>query len=62
MDKLRIPFFAAALFVLLLAVLVEFAAAEPLARLTAGRLGTNTPGIAINYLALLDALILYNLV
>ena len=62
MDKLRIPFFAAALFVLLLAVLVEFAAAEPLARLTAGQLGTKTPGIAINYLALLDALILYTLV
>ena len=62
MDKLRIPFFAAALFVLLLAVLLEFAAAGPLARLTAGGVHAETPGIAINYLALLDALILYNLV
>lgn len=60
MDKLRIPFFAVAILFLLLALLVEIAASGPLTRLSAGVLTTDTPGFAINYLAFLDGLILYN--
>lgn len=58
--ELRIPFFVAACVCLLIALLVELAAAEPLAMMTVGE--KTTPGFAINYLALIDGLLLYNLV
>jgi hypothetical protein len=58
--ELRIPFFIAACVCLLIALLVELAAAEPLAALTVNT--KDTPGLAINYLALIDGLLLYNLV
>jgi hypothetical protein len=61
--ELRLPFFLVACFCLLLAMLVEVAAAQELTKLTAGALGNQaTPGFAIKYLALLDGILLYNLV
>lgn len=61
--ELRLPFFIAACFCLLLAVLVEVAAADLLTQLTWGNVNdAATPGFAITTLALLDGLILYNLV
>lgn len=65
MDKLRTPFFIAAIFVLLLAVLIEVAAGGLLAKVTAGALPegvANTPGFAINYIALLDGVLIYSLI
>lgn len=64
MDQLRTPFFVFAIFCLVLAVLVEVAAGNLLAQLTAGDLPAdmaNTPGYAINYIALLDGILLYSL-
>lgn len=61
--ELRLPFFLAGSFCLLLALLVEVAAAQELTRLTAGELGSQaTPGIAIKSLALIDAILFYNLI
>lgn len=60
MDRLRLPFLLAAAFFLLLAILLEVAAADALARWSAGTVGTATPGIAIGYLAIFDGLLLYN--
>jgi len=61
--ELRLPFFIAACFCLLLALLVELGAAELLTWLTADRIGEKaTPGFGINALALLDGILLYNLV
>jgi hypothetical protein len=63
MDKLRVPFFVIAAVLLALAVLIELAASGPLAKIGADALrNKETPGLAINYLALLDALVLYNLI
>lgn len=62
MDRLRVPFFAAAGFFMLLALLVELAASNWLARLTAGTLKPDTPGIAINYLAIMDGIIVYSII
>jgi hypothetical protein len=62
-DRLRVPFFAAAAFFMLLALLVEIAASEWLARLTAGTLDkVRTPGIAIHYLAIMDGIIVYSVI
>lgn len=61
--ELRLPVFLAAGFCLLLALLVEVAAAQELTRLTAGTLSNEpTPGTAIKSLALIDAILIYNLV
>ena len=61
--ELRIPFFLAACFCLLLAVLVEVAAADALTWLTLGQINDQaTPGYAINALALIDGILLYNLI
>lgn len=61
MDQLRKPFFAVAVFFLVLAFVAELAASGWLARLTAGHLEeVPTPGIAINYLAIIDGLLIYN--
>ena len=61
--ELRIPFFLAAGFCLLLAVLVEVAAADALTALTLGQINDQaTPGYAINALALIDGILLYNLI
>ncbi|MGE5721641.1 MAG: hypothetical protein ACM3YM_04195 [Sphingomonadales bacterium] len=61
MDQLRKPFFAVAIFWLVLAFVIELAASGWLARLTAGHLQEPaTPGIAINYLAIIDGLLIYN--
>lgn len=59
MDRLRVPFFLAAFAALALALLVELAASELLARLTGDRLDPETPGLAINYLAIFDGLLFY---
>lgn len=61
MDRLRLPFLLAAAFFLLLALLMELAAADALTRWSMGTLKTATPGIAIGYLAIFDGLLLYNL-
>jgi hypothetical protein len=61
-DRLRVPFFAAAAFFMLLALLVELAASQWLARLTAGTLKPATPGIAIHYLAIMDGIIVYSII
>ncbi len=45
---------------MLLALIVELAASELLTKLTAGTLQTFTPGIAINYLAIMDGIIVYS--
>jgi hypothetical protein len=47
---------------MLLALLVELAASEWLARLTAGTLKPATPGIAIQYLAIMDGIIVYSII
>ena len=61
--ELRLPFFLGACFCLLLALLVEVAAAQELTRLTLGALGNEaTPGTAIKFLALIDGILAYNLV
>ena len=57
--ELRLPFFVAACVCLLLAVLVELAAAQALTSIFAGK--TETPGYAINALALIDGILLYSL-
>jgi hypothetical protein len=59
MDRLRIPFFVAALIAFLLAVLTELAVTDLLVWLTSDRLDPASPGLAIRYLAILDGLILY---
>ena len=59
MDRLRIPFFAVAIFFFLLAILTEVAADDWLTRL--GSSGKETPGIAITYLGLIDGLIAWSL-
>lgn len=62
MDQLRVPFLALAAFFLLLAFLVEIAAGDLLVKLTSGELTEMpTPGVAIRYLAILDGLLLYNM-
>lgn len=61
MDRLRLPFFVAALCFFVLAVLVEWGATDLLARISGELADRRTPGIAINYLAFLDAIILYTL-
>lgn len=45
---------------MLLALIVELAASELLTKLTAGTLAAFTPGIAINYLAIMDGIIVYS--
>lgn len=61
--ELRLPFFVLACFCLLLALLVEVAAADAFVRLTADHAGhPETPGHAINALALIDGILLYTLI
>src|SRR4030095_10856983 len=61
--ELRIPFFLAACFCLLLAVLIEVAAADALTFLTLGRINDQaTPGYAINALALIDGFLLNSMI
>ncbi len=65
MDELRKPFFIAAIFFLVLALLIELAAGGALADWTRGTLSAdvaNAPGFAIKYLALLDGIVLYSLI
>lgn len=56
---LRLPLFLAAGVCLLLALLLEYAAADVLEMLDAEWFSRETPGIAINYLAIFDALLFY---
>lgn len=58
--ELRLPFFIAAFICLLLALLVELAAAQAFTGIFFGE--KETPGYAINALALIDGIILYNLI
>jgi hypothetical protein len=58
--ELRLPFFLAACFCVLLALLVEAAAAQAFTSIFAG--DKDTPGYAINALALIDSILLYNLI
>ena len=61
--ELRIPFFVAACICLLLAVLVEIAAAGALTSIVSGGDGPpETPGFAIKSLALIDGILLYSLI
>jgi hypothetical protein len=59
MDRLRIPFFAFAIFFFVLAILTEVAAGGWLAKLGSGE--SPTPGVAITYLGLIDGLIAWSL-
>lgn len=59
MDRLRLPFFVAALCLIVLVILCEAAATDLLLRLTQDRLDPETPGLAIRYLAILDGLLAY---
>ena len=58
--ELRLPFFLAAGACLLLAVFVELAAAQVFTQIFFGE--TETPGYAINALALVDGILLYSLI
>ena len=58
--ELRVPFFVAACICVLLALLIELAAAQALTSLFAG--DTETPGHAIQALALIDGILLYSLI
>ena len=61
--ELRLPFFLAACFCVLLALLVEVAAGELLTTVSMGALAEKaTPGWAIKSLALIDGILLYNLI
>lgn len=62
MDRLRLPFFIFAGWVMALVILVELAASELLTRWSGDRLETQTPGLAINYLAIIDGLLLYTVI
>jgi hypothetical protein len=59
--ELRLPFFVAACVCLLLAVLVELAAAQALTSIVAAEI-PETPGYAINALALIDGILLYSMI
>src|SRR4051794_26403867 len=59
--ELRLPFFVAACVCLLLAVLVELAAAQALTSIIAAEI-PETPGYAINALALIDGILLYSVI
>jgi len=58
--ELRLPFFIAACACVLLALLIELAAAQALTSMFAGE--TETPGHAIQALALIDGILLYSLI
>lgn len=58
--ELRLPFFIGACVSLVLALLVELAAARVFTEFFVG--GTETPGYAINALAMIDVIVLYSLV
>jgi len=58
--ELRLPFFIAACGCVLLALLIELAAAQALTSMFAGE--TETPGHAIQALALIDGILLYSLI
>lgn len=60
MDRIRWPFYIVAVIFMVVAIVIELAAAEPLARLV-NRAEPGTPGIAIEYLAIWDAIIVYSL-
>jgi len=62
LDSIRLPFFVAAAFMLLLALLAELAASDLLLQLSGEALRGETPGYAINFLALIDAILFYNIV
>jgi len=59
MDRLRVPFFIGAMFVLALVIVTDLAAGDLFELLTRGRGAPKTPGLAINYLAMLDGLLFY---
>jgi hypothetical protein len=59
MDRLRAPFFWLAGFMLLVAVLIESAAAIMLDAVHDAGFEASTPGLGISYLPLLDGLLLY---
>lgn len=61
--ELRLPFFVAAVFCLLVALLIEAAAADALTKVTMGAMAEKaTPGFAIQALALIDGILLYSLI
>lgn len=60
--ELRLPFYLAAVFCLFVAVLLEVGASELFTKLTMGAESRETPGFAINFLALIDGIILYSMV
>lgn len=60
--ELRLPFYFAAVFCLFVAVLLEVGASELFTKLTMGAESRETPGFAINFLALIDGIILYSMV
>lgn len=60
--ELRLPFYLAAGFCLFVAVLLEVGASELFTKLTMGAESRETPGFAINFLALIDGIILYSMV
>jgi hypothetical protein len=62
MDRLRTPFFIVAAVALLLAILVELSSVAILHVAQSAGLDRGTPGWGIRYLAILDFLLLYNVV
>lgn len=62
MDRLRIPFFVAAVVCLVLAVLVELSASQLLVLITRGDEPPETPGLGIRYLAIIDGILLYTVI
>jgi hypothetical protein len=62
LDTIRLPFFIAAAFSLLLALLAELLASDLFVTLSGGLVHHGgTPGIAINDLAVIDAILLYSI-
>jgi hypothetical protein len=59
-DTIRLPFFLAAIFFLLLALLAELVASDLLMTLSGGMVQGETPGVAINTLAMIDAILFYS--
>lgn len=60
LDTIRLPFLFAALFFLLLAVLMEVEASHLLLTLSGGLVHGETPGVAITMLSVVDGLLLYS--
>lgn len=62
MDRLRTPFFVAAAVMLLLAILGELSSVAVFSATQKAGFDSSTPGWAIRYLAILDALLLYTVI